>query len=165
MSFLVEATNDNTSKPLTFSASNMPSGATFLPLGDTTGDGAISSLDSSYISQYATGTRTFTDEQKARADINRDGLINTADSNYILDVVVGKRLKPDVYVFALTLSAGAQPTFTVTRSDGVTASETVSIMVAIATNTTSDASLLTANSLAAIKAALDNIQKILNSLY
>ena len=53
-------------------------------IGDVTIDGVIDLADARAILRYIAGTETFTDEQKALADVNGDGGITSADAQRLL---------------------------------------------------------------------------------
>lgn len=64
-------------------------GSKLLPIGDVSLNGAISSLDASYIQQYVAGTKALTEGQKLLADVNQDGSITVADAERVLQMAVG----------------------------------------------------------------------------
>ena len=59
-------------------------------LGDTTGDGLITSADVLYIYKVINSKLSVTDQEKNRLDVNRDGLITTADATLLMNSYVGK---------------------------------------------------------------------------
>ncbi|MGO4108674.1 Ig-like domain-containing protein [Paenibacillus sp. YAF4_2] len=59
-------------------------------LGDTTGDGLITSADVLYIYKVINSKLPVTDQEKNRLDINRDGVITTADATVLMNNYVGK---------------------------------------------------------------------------
>lgn len=59
--------------------------------GDVNGDGKINAIDARWILQSASGERTLTAEQRARADVNGDGKINAIDARWILQIASGER--------------------------------------------------------------------------
>ncbi len=52
--------------------------------GDVNGDGATTSLDASWINQYAAEMLTLTPEQLKLADVNMDCVVNSLDAAQIL---------------------------------------------------------------------------------
>lgn len=63
-------------------------------IGDTTGDGVITSADALLIMRAVNGIITPTSEQMNSFDINRDGKITSADSALLLSQYVGKNNGP-----------------------------------------------------------------------
>ncbi len=74
---------------LQLSVSGLPVGAKFLPLGDVTMDTAVASVDATWIGEYLGGTRTFSAEQKALADVDRSGTVTQADVTVLNSVLAG----------------------------------------------------------------------------
>ncbi len=60
-------------------------------LGDSNGDGKVSSIDARWVLQVAAGTRVATEEEKARMDANGSGTITAIDARWILQAVAGTR--------------------------------------------------------------------------
>lgn len=73
-----------TAAPTPTPSSNLPCGT----IGDVHEDGKIGIADSQKILQYIVGNRTFTDDEKKRADVNGDGKISTVDSILIQRYIV-----------------------------------------------------------------------------
>lgn len=63
-------------------------------IGDTTGDGVVTSADALLIMKVVNGLITPTPEQMNTLDINRDGKITSADSALLLSQYVGKNNGP-----------------------------------------------------------------------
>lgn len=59
-------------------------------LGDTTGDGLLTSADVLYIYKVINSKLPITDQEKNRLDVNRDGVITTADATVLMNSYVGK---------------------------------------------------------------------------
>jgi len=59
-------------------------------LGDTNGDGAVTSVDVLYIYKVVNGQVTPSEEEKNRLDVNRDGQITSADATILMSTYVGK---------------------------------------------------------------------------
>ncbi len=59
-------------------------------LGDTTGDGVLTSADVLYIYKVINSKLPITDQEKNRLDVNRDGVITTADATVLMNSYVGK---------------------------------------------------------------------------
>ena len=74
---------------LSFSVTGHPPGATFLPLGDVTGNGSLSALDAAYVLQANVGLRSLTEEELQRADVTRNGTVSALDAAKILQMKVG----------------------------------------------------------------------------
>lgn len=59
-------------------------------IGDTTGDGLVTSADALYITKVVNSKAPLSDEEINRLDINRDGKVTTADATALLANYVGK---------------------------------------------------------------------------
>lgn len=59
-------------------------------LGDTNGDGVLTSADVLYINKVVNSKLPMTDEVKNRLDVNRDGQITSADAALLMSSYVGK---------------------------------------------------------------------------
>ncbi|MFC3802213.1 Ig-like domain-containing protein [Cohnella sp. GCM10012308] len=59
-------------------------------IGDTTGDGLVTSADALYITKVVNSKVPLSDEEINRLDINRDGKVTTADATALLANYVGK---------------------------------------------------------------------------
>ncbi|SFA77611.1 Ig-like domain-containing protein [Cohnella sp. OV330] len=59
-------------------------------IGDTTGDGLVTSADALYITKVVNSKVALSDEEINRLDINRDGKVTTADATALLANYVGK---------------------------------------------------------------------------
>ncbi|CAI6079599.1 Ig-like domain-containing protein [Cohnella sp. JJ-181] len=59
-------------------------------IGDTTGDGLVTSADALYITKLVNGKTSLSDEEINRLDINRDGKVTSADAAALLANYVGK---------------------------------------------------------------------------
>lgn len=59
-------------------------------IGDTTGDGLVTSADALYITKVVNSKVPLSDEEINRMDINRDGKVTTADATALLANYVGK---------------------------------------------------------------------------
>lgn len=73
-------------------------------LGDTNGDGVVTSADVLYIQKVATGKIVPSDEEKNRLDINRDGLITNADATLLMSNYVGKTALTGGVAFIVSVS-------------------------------------------------------------
>lgn len=56
--------------------------------GDVTHNGSLSSLDTSFVSAYISGSRSFSPAQLHLADVNRDGVVDFFDQALISKAVV-----------------------------------------------------------------------------
>ncbi|RKP46279.1 hypothetical protein D7Z26_24675 [Cohnella endophytica] len=73
-------------------------------LGDTDGDGVLTSADVLYINKVVNSKLTTTDEEKNRLDINRDGQITSADAILLMNSYVGKTPVTGGVKFLVSLS-------------------------------------------------------------
>lgn len=65
-----------------------PDGVT-LVYGDATGDSKLTAMDAVYVQRYVAGGMSFTDEQKACADLDENGRITAADAVQIQKYIAG----------------------------------------------------------------------------
>ena len=83
--------------------------ATCNALGDVDGDGLLSSNDSLYVKGYIGGGRTFTNEQKVCADVDRDGIVTNADAEWIMKGSVGKKFPKEEMLSAVEGTVRSTP--------------------------------------------------------
>ncbi len=57
--------------------------------GDVDNDGYVTSTDANWILEYTVGSRSFTDEQRRRADVNANGIVDTGDATLVLRYASG----------------------------------------------------------------------------
>jgi len=131
LAFTVAAT-DPDSAVLSFQTPIVPAGASFVPMGDVTFDGALTIVDAMFIAQHVAGVTPLNPAQEAVADVDGDGAIEQADADLIAAIVVGTQAPRNRYGFVWRPTfdqAGLYPvTFTV--NDGVSEdSETITVTV------------------------------------
>lgn len=59
-------------------------------IGDTNGDGTVTSADALYITKVVNARTPLSDEEANKLDINRDGVVTSADATLLLSKYVGK---------------------------------------------------------------------------
>jgi|GEM_PF-6228500 len=75
-------------------------------IGDTTGDGVVTSADALYITKVATGKVVVTSPEELNAlDINRDGVVTSADASLLLSKYVNKGNASDPTAYIVSLSS------------------------------------------------------------
>lgn len=78
-------------KPVTFKSAEAKIAIGSSNLGDVNDDGKVNLTDVRWILQSSSGSRAFTDAQRAAADVNKDGRINLTDARWLLQVASGSR--------------------------------------------------------------------------
>ncbi len=63
----------------------------FVPSGEVSGDGKLSTVDAKWILQNIAKSRDFSDEQFKAADLNGDGKLSVVDVKWVLQIVAGMR--------------------------------------------------------------------------
>lgn len=74
-------------------------------IGDTTGDGMVTSADALAIMKAANNKTTLTPEQLNVLDINRDGQVTTADATLLLSQYVGKTTAAAASTYIVTIKS------------------------------------------------------------
>ncbi len=128
--------SDPDGEGLSFSASALPTGAQFVPLGDVNLSGQVTGTDATYISYYLAGKISLDARQQAVADVNQQDGITILDANLVSNYLAGNLtgLPPfwNTRAFLWTPGIGQVGDFpmTFTVTDGLaSASETVTITV------------------------------------
>jgi len=106
--------------PVNFQARPLPPGALFVPLGDVSLDGDLTSVDALLVSQYLKGLINLDSVQFTVADVDKNGLIQQADVDLLLDVITGGKnfpLNEYLFLWEPTLEQAGVYFITFTASD------------------------------------------------